>query len=177
MQVRRAVMVEGMSMREAARLFGLHRAGVEFRSLAEDFDAATGKLQLAIVLAFSEWWRNSIKERSVAGQARARAECRVSGRRPSLTEPPRGVHPGGAVQGCEPAGTGQAPGGQPLDHPTGGQIGVGREMQPRHGTWLAGSLASYAGRTLPATARRGIMIPIRSGPPGDFEQSRRLAPT
>ena len=86
LQVRRAVMVEGMSMREAARLFGLHRAGVEFRSLAEDFDAATGKLQLAIVLAFTEWWRNSIKERSVAGQARARAECRFSGRRPSLTE-------------------------------------------------------------------------------------------
>ena len=34
---------------------GLHRAGVEFRSLAEDFDTATtnGKLQLAMVLAFS----------------------------------------------------------------------------------------------------------------------------
>ena len=38
---------------------GLHRAGVEFRALAEDFDSstATGKLQLAMVLAFSEWWR------------------------------------------------------------------------------------------------------------------------
>ena len=35
---------------------GLHHAGVEFRSLAEDFDAATstGKLQLSMVLAFSE---------------------------------------------------------------------------------------------------------------------------
>ena len=30
-----------------------------------------------------------------------------------------GVNPGGAVEGSEPAGTGQAPGGQPLDHPTG----------------------------------------------------------
>ena len=41
---------------------GLHHAGVEFRSLSEDFDTstATGKLQLAMVLAFSEWWRNSI---------------------------------------------------------------------------------------------------------------------
>ena len=48
---------------------GLHHAGVEFRSLAEDFDTATanGKLQLQMVLAFSEWWRNSIRERSVAG--------------------------------------------------------------------------------------------------------------
>ena len=35
---------------------GLHRAGVEFRSLSEDFDTATatGKLQLAMVLAFSD---------------------------------------------------------------------------------------------------------------------------
>ena len=42
---------------------GLHHAGVEFRSLSEDFDTstATGKLQLAMVLAFSEWWRNSIR--------------------------------------------------------------------------------------------------------------------
>ena len=41
---------------------GLHRAGMEFRSLSEDFDTATstGKLQLSMVLAFSEWWRNSI---------------------------------------------------------------------------------------------------------------------
>ena len=48
---------------------GLHRSAVEFRSLAEDFDTASanGKLQLQMVLAFSEWWRNSIRERSVAG--------------------------------------------------------------------------------------------------------------
>ena len=71
---------------------GLHRAGVEFRSLSEDFDTATatGKLQLTMVLAFSEWWRNSIRERSVAGQAKARAEGRAEGRfpgrRPSLNE-------------------------------------------------------------------------------------------
>ena len=66
---------------------GLHHAGVEFRSLSEDFDTstATGKLQLAMVLAFSEWWRNSIRDRSVAGQAKARAEGRFPGRRPSLT--------------------------------------------------------------------------------------------
>ena len=70
---------------------GLHRAGVEFRSLAEDFDTSTanGKLQLSMVLAFSEWWRNSIRERSMAGQAKARAEGRFPGRRPSLTEQKR----------------------------------------------------------------------------------------
>ena len=59
---------------------GLHLAGVEFRSLSDDFDTATctGKLQLAMVLAFSEWWRNSIR----AARSRAR-------RRPSLTEQQR----------------------------------------------------------------------------------------
>ena len=66
---------------------GLHRSAVEFRSLSEDFDTATanGKLQLQMVLAFSEWWRNSIRERSVAGQAKARTEGRFPGRRPILT--------------------------------------------------------------------------------------------
>ena len=69
----------------------LHRAGVEFRSLAEDFDTATstGKLQLSVVLAFSECWRNSVRDCSVAGQAKARAEGRFPGRRPSLTEQQR----------------------------------------------------------------------------------------
>ncbi len=65
---------------------GLHRAGVEFRSLAEEFDRVTGKLQLTMVLAFSEWWRNSIRERSVTGQAKARAEDRFPGRWASLTD-------------------------------------------------------------------------------------------
>ena len=67
---------------------GLHHAGLEFQSLAEDFDTstATGKLQLQMVLAFSEWWRSSIRERSVAGQAKVRAEGRFPGRRPSLRE-------------------------------------------------------------------------------------------
>ena len=71
--------------------YGLHHAGVEFQSLAEDFDTstATGKLQLQMVLAFSEWWRSSIRDRSVAGQAKARAEGRFPGRRPSLSEQQR----------------------------------------------------------------------------------------
>ena len=66
----------------------LHLRGVEFRSLAEDFDTATasGKLELTIVLAFSEWWRNSIRERSIAGQHKAREEGRFPGRPTVLTE-------------------------------------------------------------------------------------------
>ncbi len=70
---------------------GLHHPGEEFQSLAEDFDTATasGKLQLQMVLAFSEWWRNSIRERSVPGQAKARTEGRFPGRLPSLTEQQR----------------------------------------------------------------------------------------
>ena len=70
---------------------GLHHARVEFRSLSEDFDTATAnrKLQLQMVLAFSEWWRNSIRERPVAGQAKARTEGRFPGRRPSLSEQQR----------------------------------------------------------------------------------------
>ena len=55
----------------------------------------------------------------------------------------KGLHPGGAVEGSEPAGTGQAPGGQPLDHPAGGQVGVGWAMHPRHGTWPVDRLAEY----------------------------------
>ena len=106
---------------------GLHHAGVEFRSLAEDFDTATstGKLQLSIVLAFSEWWRNSIRERTVAGQAKARTEGRFPGRTAQPDRAAAGVHPGRAIEGSEPAGTGQAPGGQPLDNPAGGRVGVG----------------------------------------------------
>ena len=103
----------------------LHLRRVEFRPLSEDFDTATanGKLKLQMVLAFSEWWRNSIRERPVAGQAKARSEGRLP--RPAA-QPERAatrVHPAGAVEGGEPAETGQAPGGQPLDHPAGGRVG------------------------------------------------------
>ena len=67
---------------------GLHSRGIGFRSLNEDMDTTTpnGKLQLAMVLAFSQWYRDSIRDRSIAGQAKARAEGRLPGRRPSLTE-------------------------------------------------------------------------------------------
>ena len=70
---------------------GLHRAGVEFRSLAKDFDTATstGELPLVMVLDFSEWRRNSIRERSVAGQAQARTRAASPADGPSLTEQQR----------------------------------------------------------------------------------------
>ena len=134
---------------------GLHHAGVEFRSLSEDFDTstATGKLQLTMVLAFSEWWRNSIRDRSVAGQAKARGRGAFPWPAAQPDRAATGVHPGGAVEGSEPAGTGQAPGGQPLDNPTGGRVGGGWNLQPRHGAWPVGSLPSYAFRTLPANGQ------------------------
>ena len=47
--------------------------------------------------------------------------------REAAAEPDRaatGVHPGGTVEGSEPAGTGQALGRQPLYHPAGGQVVV-----------------------------------------------------
>ena len=52
------------------------------------FDTATasGELQLTMVLAFSEWWRNSIRERSIAGQLKAREEGRFPGRPTVLTD-------------------------------------------------------------------------------------------
>ena len=39
-----------------------------------------------MVLAFSEWWWNSIRERSIAGQHKAREEGRFPGRPTVLTE-------------------------------------------------------------------------------------------
>ena len=74
----------------------------------------------------------------------------------------KGLHPGGAVEGSEPAGTGQAPGGQPLDHPAGGQVGVGWAMQPLHGAWPVGTLPRYAFRTLPANGQTLRRRPLES---------------
>ena len=67
---------------------GLHRVGVELRG-PFDTSTAADRVQISMVFAFSEWWRNLIRERSVAGKALARTEGRYPGRRPSLTEPQR----------------------------------------------------------------------------------------
>ena len=161
--------------------------GVEFPSLSEDFDTsmANSRLQLSMVLAFSEWWRNSIRDRLVAGQARARAEGRFPGRRPSLSERKREYIRVERSKGGEPAGTGQAPAGQSLDHPTGGQVesrvkiaASARSMA----SWQPDSVTPP--RPCRRTAKRSgdgpriLAIPIRSGLPStrmDGEQPRRGA--
>ena len=61
----------------------------EFARLTSFQPAHNLSISSHMVLAFSEWWRNSIRDRSVAGQAKARVEGRFPGRRPSLTEQER----------------------------------------------------------------------------------------
>ena len=138
---------------------GLHRAGVEFRSLSEDFDTstATGKLQLAMVLAFSEWWRNSIRDRSVAGQAKARAEGRFPGRRPSLTERQREY-----IRAERSKGVSQRELAKRLE------VSLGWNLQPRHGGWPVGSLTQYR-----RGKRRGkVLPPVGAGPQGSIRWTR-----
>ena len=85
-----------------------------------------------------------------------------AGRRPfpwptaGLDRAAAGVHPDGAVEGNEPAGTGQAPGGQPLDHPTGGRVESRVEI-----TASAGSMASWQPDpvTLLNQSQNGTCIP------------------
>ena len=74
---------------------GLHRTGVEFRSLAEDFDTATanGRLQLSMMLAFSEWWRNSI------GSAQSRAKPRRGSRAVYPADGPASLNSKGSTSG------------------------------------------------------------------------------
>ena len=150
---------------------GLHHAGVEFRSLSEDFDTATanGKLQLQMVLAFSEWWRNSIRERSVAGQAKARTEGRFPRPAAGADRPATRVHPGGAVKGSEPAGAGQAPGGQPLDHPAGGRVRVDGNCSLRPNPVCSicePPLFRHSIPTSPAISTPSILT--RSSTPGEY---------
>ena len=120
--------------------------GVEFRSLSEDFDTstATGKLQLSMVLAFSEWWRNSITERSVAGQAKARTEGRFPGRRPSLTEQQREY-----IRVERSKGVSQRELSKRLEvsrwtiQQAGGRVVFGWKLLPLHGAWPVDSLTQY----------------------------------
>ena len=123
---------------------GLHQArwspGPCRRTLPRPWPTAGSS---SMVLAFSEWWRNSIRERTVVGQGEG------AGRGAFLwpaAEPDRAtaeVNPGGTVEGSEPAGTGQAPAGQLSDYRTGGQVGVGRKSHPVRGAWPVGSLTNY----------------------------------
>ena len=79
---------------------GLHHAGVEFLFPGGGLRHGHVHRQAPasqMVLAFSEWWRNSIRDRSVAGQAKARTEGRFPGRTAQPDRAAAGVHPDGAV--------------------------------------------------------------------------------
>ena len=148
---------------------GLHRVGVEFRSLSEDFDTSTanGRLQLSMVLAFSEWWRNSTRESTVAGRAKVRAEGRFSGRQPSLTERQReyiqverskGVSQRELASACRSA--------VGLTNRWTGRGWV--ELQPLHGAWPVGGLTQYQ-----RGQRRGKALPpVDAGPRGPIRWVR-----
>ncbi len=81
----------------------LQALGVAFVSLAEGIDATTpaGKLQLHILGAIAEFERDRIRERVVAGLARARAQGRRLGR-PRKTPAAIAV-PGGSVRAAAAA--------------------------------------------------------------------------
>lgn len=71
---------------ELIRLF--HRRGARFRSLTESIDTSSpmGEFFLHILDSFAQFERAMIRERTRAGLARARAEGRVGGRRPTFTD-------------------------------------------------------------------------------------------
>ena len=104
----------------------LHLRGVEFRSLAEDFDTATasGKLQLTMVLALlgvvAEFHQGTVHRRSAQGKGRGTFPR--AAHRPDRTA--EGVCPGRTGQGGQPVGAGQDPGGEPVEDSAGGRRGV-----------------------------------------------------
>ena len=55
-----------------------------------------------------------------------------------------------------------------LHHPTGGPVGVGWNLQPRHGAWPVGSLTQYR-----RGQRRGkVLPPVGAGPQGSIRWAR-----
>lgn len=65
------------------RIESLHAAGISFRSLTEHLETETpaGRMLLHVVAALTEFERNLIRERTLAGLAAARARGRKGGRR------------------------------------------------------------------------------------------------
>ena len=63
-------------------------AGAGFRSLTEAIDTTTpaGRTMMQMVGSFAEFERAMIRERTSAGLEAARAQGRVGGRRPKLTQ-------------------------------------------------------------------------------------------
>jgi DNA invertase Pin-like site-specific DNA recombinase len=74
-------------------LNGLHKAGVEFRSLTEGIDTNTsfGKFYFHMAAALAELERDRLVERTNAGLAAAKARGRKGGRKRAL-EPDREAH-------------------------------------------------------------------------------------
>ena len=128
---------------------GLHHAGVEFRSLAEDFDTATanGKLQLQMVRVVAKLHQRALGRGPRQGADRGPAPRQAAQPDRAAT----GLHPAGAVKGSEPAGAGQAPGGQPLDHPAGGRVGLRGNCSHGAGYGRLAANPNYAPTTIPDT--------------------------
>ena len=108
---------------------GLHHAGVEFRSYRK-----TSTRPQPTASSSSRWCSPSASGGGTpSGSARSRARPRRGPRAVSLDgdrslPSNNGSTSGRTVEGSELAGTGQAPRGQPLDHPAGGRVGVGWRM-------------------------------------------------
>lgn len=66
----------------------IHKAGAKLRVLTQQLDTSTagGALILHVFLAFAEFERDLIRERTVAGLTAARERGRIGGRRPTYTE-------------------------------------------------------------------------------------------
>jgi DNA invertase Pin-like site-specific DNA recombinase len=64
----------------------LKKAGVDFRSLTENFDTrgASGRLIFHVFASLAEFERELIGERTKLGLAAARAKGRIGGRKPKL---------------------------------------------------------------------------------------------
>jgi len=67
----------------------IEAAGAGFRSLAEDIDTTTpaGRLIFHVFASIAQFERERIRERTMEGLAVARAQGRVGGRPPALSEP------------------------------------------------------------------------------------------
>lgn len=66
----------------------LKQVGAGFKSLGEGFDLSSpaGRMQMGIVAVFAEFERDIIVQRTNEGLAHARAQGRIGGRRPALSD-------------------------------------------------------------------------------------------
>lgn len=79
----------GRNLRDLVLIVGgIADQGISFASLHESIDTggAAGRMQLHMFMALTEYERELIRERTLAGLAAARARGRVGGRKRSLTE-------------------------------------------------------------------------------------------